>query len=213
MLADKSGRLEDRPKRIAAQALPYDRTADVEVILNELQRGGFIVRYTADGIACIEICAFAKHQSPHVRESESELPGQGTTKAAPQHNLGSAEASPRSPDSGFRIPDSLIPECGAKAPHTLPEKFLEVIKSKRPELDPATVYRKFCDHKPEKQRSLTTWTTWVQNEQAGVTPPSTADPDSKASIEALGMARGMGKWQELTEPWANYKNRVKGQPA
>ena len=108
MLADRAGRLEDRPKRIAAQALPYDRAADVDAILNDLQRGGFIVRYTANDTACIEICAFAKHQNPHVRESESELPGQGTTKEVTEHNLGSAEASPRSPDSLLLIPDSLI---------------------------------------------------------------------------------------------------------
>ena len=110
MLADREGRLEDRPKRIAAKALPYDRDADVEEILTALQRFGFIDRYQADGKAVIQVVAFAKHQSPHVRESESELPAkeQGTTKAVPEHNLGSDEASPGSPDS--LIADSLIPE-------------------------------------------------------------------------------------------------------
>lgn len=110
MLADREGRLEDRPKRIAAKALPYDRDADVEEILTGLQRFGFIDRYQADGKAVIQVVAFAKHQSPHVRESESELPAkeQGTAKVVPEHNLGSDEASPGSPDS--LIADSLIPE-------------------------------------------------------------------------------------------------------
>jgi len=110
MLADREGRLEDRPKRIAAKALPYDRDADVEEILTELQRFGFIDRYQVDGKAVIQVVAFAKHQSPHVRESPSELPAkeQGTTKDMPEHNLGSAEASPGSPDS--LIADSLIAE-------------------------------------------------------------------------------------------------------
>lgn len=110
MLADREGRLEDRPKRIAAKALPYDRDADVEEILTALQRFGFIDRYQVDGKAVIQVVAFAKHQSPHVRESESELPAkeQGTAKVVPEHNLGSDEASPGSPDS--LIADSLIPE-------------------------------------------------------------------------------------------------------
>lgn len=108
MLADRDGRLEDRPKRIAAQALPYDRTADVETLLASLQKVGFIARYIVGGVACIQILAFAKHQTPHVRETPSELPPmpQGTAKAMPEHDLGCAETSPRSPDSGFRIPDS-----------------------------------------------------------------------------------------------------------
>jgi len=103
MLADREGRLEDRPKRIAAQALPYDRQADVGAMLDELHKAGFIERYEANDLACIQITAFAKHQNPHIRESASSLPAreQGTTKAVQKHNLGSAEASPRSPDSGF----------------------------------------------------------------------------------------------------------------
>lgn len=74
MLADREGRLEDRPKRIAAQALPYDRQVDVGAMLDELHKAGFILRYEAAGVACIQITAFAKHQSPHIREAESVLP-------------------------------------------------------------------------------------------------------------------------------------------
>ncbi len=103
MLADREGRLEDRPKRIAAQALPYDRQVDVGAMLDQLHKAGFILRYEAQGIACIQITAFAKHQTPHIREAASSLPAaeQGTTKEVTKHCLGSAEASPRSPDSGF----------------------------------------------------------------------------------------------------------------
>lgn len=113
------------------------------------------------------------------------------------------------PDSGFS--DSLIPECGAGAPLTLPEGFAEILKT-RPELSAEVVYRKFCNHKPEKQQTLTTWRQWVADERTAEKPPSTADPDSRASIEALGIARGMGKWSEM-EPFEKYKARVKGIPA
>ena len=117
MLADREGRLEDRPKRIAAQALPYDRTADVDAMLNDLKNAGFIDRYEVDGVACIQVINFAKHQTPHVREQGSSLPNntQGTTKVVPCHDQGCASSSPRSPDSlipDSLIPDSLIPDSG-----------------------------------------------------------------------------------------------------
>lgn len=125
MLADREGRLKDQPRRIAGKALPYDRTADVDSMLEDLQRGGFIKRYTSHGLACIQIIAFHKHQTPHVREAASDLPGpeQGTTKAVPATDLdndrteiGGAGSSPRSPDSGFSDSGSLIPDSGLGTP-------------------------------------------------------------------------------------------------
>lgn len=74
MLADREGRLEDRPKRIGAKALPYDRDADIDAMLDDLMRSGFIVRYVAGGKACIQINSFVKHQKPHQNETASELP-------------------------------------------------------------------------------------------------------------------------------------------
>lgn len=123
MLADRNGRIEDRPKRIAAQALPYDRNADVNQMLNDLQSSGFVERYEVDGVSVIQVLAFEKHQTPHIREAESQLPAkvQGTTKAQPRHNLGEVEASPRSPESGFSdslIPDSLIADTSSVAKAT-----------------------------------------------------------------------------------------------
>lgn len=134
MLADKEGRLEDRPKRIAAQALAYDRGADVGAMLDELHKAGFIARYTAQGMACIQVLNFSKHQTPHVREAESSLPRmeEGTTKEVPKHNLGSAEASPRSPDSGFS--DSGFSDCGkAQAMPAPPTRKPKAVKTQMPE--------------------------------------------------------------------------------
>ena len=74
MLADREGRLEDRPKRIGARAFPYDRSADVDAMLGELASGGFIKRYEADGIKVIQINSFLKHQTPHGTEKDSVLP-------------------------------------------------------------------------------------------------------------------------------------------
>ncbi len=116
MLADREGRIEDRPRRIAALALPFDTGADVESMLSELAAAGFIGRYQADGLSCIQVLNFYKHQSPHVREQASGLPPmpsdeqKSTAKAVPRHCQGGAMSSPRSPDS--LIPDSLNDESG-----------------------------------------------------------------------------------------------------
>ncbi len=40
--------------------------------------------------------------------------------------------------------------------------------------------------------------------------PSTLDPDSRAAVEAEGLAKGLGKWNEATEQWGQYKARVRG---
>ena len=71
-LADRKGKVEDRPRRIKAEVLPYD-DCDVDVFLN-LLAPEFIVRYNVDGISCIQIRNFVKHQKPHPKEGESDLP-------------------------------------------------------------------------------------------------------------------------------------------
>ncbi len=72
-LADKEGRLYDRPKRIKAQALPFD-VANINRLLDELQEKGFVERYEVDGERYIHIVNFDKHQRPHHKEEESKIP-------------------------------------------------------------------------------------------------------------------------------------------
>jgi len=74
-MADRAGRLEDRPKRIKAEILPYDN-CDTDKLLDALAQHAehFIVRYTVDGKRYIAIPNFPEHQSPHCREPESTIP-------------------------------------------------------------------------------------------------------------------------------------------
>ena len=72
-IADREGRLEDRPRRIKAECLPYD-DCDIDELLFELQRHGFIVRYGLDGLRFIAIPTWLKHQNPHVSEKPSTIP-------------------------------------------------------------------------------------------------------------------------------------------
>lgn len=121
MLADRDGRLEDRPKRIKAELLPFD-TQDVEPLLRELASKAdsegvpFIVRYEIDGVRFIQISKFSKHQTPHYSEKASGIkppPLQEKKANTSTPNSGSSPPMKRGsqpPDS--LNPDSLNPESG-----------------------------------------------------------------------------------------------------
>jgi hypothetical protein len=81
-LADREGRLEDRPKRIKAAIFPY-RDMDVDALLWDLHRSNFVSRYAAAGKACIAVLNFGKHQRPHPKEAPSELPPPPEEASAP----------------------------------------------------------------------------------------------------------------------------------
>ncbi len=72
-LADREGRLEDRPKRIKMKLFPGD-DYDVERGLEALAGKGFISRYEVEGHAVVEVANFLKHQKPHGTEKDSTLP-------------------------------------------------------------------------------------------------------------------------------------------
>lgn len=129
MLADREGRMEDRPKRIKGELLPYD-AIEVDPLLDELSRWGFILRYQVNGERFIQVLKFSEHQAPHVRESASTIPApvehgannvQSTTKEGASTNLGSAQASPGSPDSLNPESPILNPEPSVHSATTQPE--------------------------------------------------------------------------------------------
>jgi hypothetical protein len=77
-LADREGRLENRPGKIKGELFPFDAdvtAADVEVWLGMLESIDFIRRYSVDGVGVIAITNFHKHQHIHPRERPSTLPG------------------------------------------------------------------------------------------------------------------------------------------
>lgn len=105
-LADRAGRLEDRPKRIRVELLPYD-DGSVDDMLNELHMAGFILRYQVGESRFIQVLNFDKHQTPHHKEPASSIPAPDLPKSSP----GQAPDLPKSSraDSLNLIPDSLNP--------------------------------------------------------------------------------------------------------
>lgn len=72
-LADREGRLEDRPKQIKMEVFPCD-DINVEAGLAMLQQSGFLVRYEINGKKYAQVVNFTKHQMPHHKEVVSEIP-------------------------------------------------------------------------------------------------------------------------------------------
>ena len=73
-VSDREGRVLDRPRKLKAELLPYDRVA-VGPLLDALSEAGFIQRYVSSaGVALIQVVNWHKHQQPHVKEVASTLP-------------------------------------------------------------------------------------------------------------------------------------------
>lgn len=178
-IADREGRLSDRPKRIKMQLFPAD-DLDVDAALNELSVAQFIERYCIDGQRFIEITNFTKHQSPHVKEPASELPAPDKHQTRPVQE---SDEHPLIPYNGFPITDSGLlnaeSEGGANAPKSqknhlqsvpkpmqriIPDDF-EVTDEMRSQaegygvpadaVDPET--EKFRDHFKANGKKMTDW--------------------------------------------------------
>jgi hypothetical protein len=105
-IADREGRLEDRPKKIRAQILPYD-DCNCDALLQALHKYGFILRYEVDGNAYIQIVKWAEHQNPHIKEAESTIPAPYKNSANTVQAHEKVVTSPA--DSLNPITDSLNP--------------------------------------------------------------------------------------------------------
>ena len=113
-IADRDGRLEDRPARIKAELFPYRDLPVVNGECQEVNRGltvlerlGFIVRYEIAGCRYIQIHNFRKHQNPHHTEKKGDIP-------APPQVVGTKEVNfvtvSSRLDNGEYLADSLIPD-------------------------------------------------------------------------------------------------------
>lgn len=105
-MADRKGRLEDRPKRIKFDVFPGDNV-DVEEGLRLLSSKNFIVRYSINNNNYIQIVKWKENQSPHNTEKESVIPALTNESITKVERL---ETHSHPPES--LIMESLITESG-----------------------------------------------------------------------------------------------------
>lgn len=82
-LADREGRLADRPLKIKMQLFPADQV-DVDAALTDLARLGMVTRYVLGSDKYLQVNAFGKYQRPHPKEAPSVIPPQGAFEATPR---------------------------------------------------------------------------------------------------------------------------------
>jgi len=166
-LADRKGRLEDRPKRIKIEIFPYRDLPLFNGYLTELQRLGFIDRYEVDGLPIIQVINFTKHQSPHKTEKDSILPSKpvnkDVTQDAPLDNgaitVKAASDNALTPDSCLLTPDSclLTPEEDLSADESALVTCKQVPIKKIIDL-----YHKKLPSLPEMKKATTTRTGYIR---------------------------------------------------
>ena len=126
VLADKAGRLEDRPKRFKAEIFPYDNldvTEFLDVLSKPKPASGkpFIHRYVTDGQRFIQILTWADHQRPHHTEADSKIP------PAPPYGEGNGEGNGEPARSELVVKEPLSNGHVTVKPHkkTTPDPLIE----------------------------------------------------------------------------------------
>jgi hypothetical protein len=128
-IADREGRLEDKPRRIKKILLGYDDidAEGTDSMLQSLHDSGFICRYSMGEERYIEVVNFTKHQNPHVKEKASVIPPpqdlyttnetvygganqQNTRQAPDKHQTSTIQATP--------ITFNRLPSTGSLSPTT-----------------------------------------------------------------------------------------------
>lgn len=190
-LADRAGRMEDKPKRIKMEIFPADNV-DVDAALNELQSAGLIQRYAANGTRYLAVLAFLKHQNPHHKEAASTIPEPEALPALHKHkasdsggneggsNLGQASDF-GAVEGGVNRADSLIPDSLNRIPDSglsdslNPESGKERTASARKPAFQMLGFNEFWLHYPRKGKKPAT------EEQWSLLSP---DPDLRVTILA-----------------------------
>lgn len=203
--ADREGRLEDRPRRLKAEYLPYD-DCDVDALLAQLAVRGFIVRYIIDGRAFIAVPMFTKHQNPHVREPASTIPKPDSTVLAQCQHRASTEPARLIPESPSLIPDSGIQRKADASPAAPPLRGSRLKPTWTPALNteewvahnfPAVDYagqldafRDYWTAKPGKDGCKLDWDAtfrnWIRNSRQTTRAGPTAKPKTVAAYDAIG---------------------------
>lgn len=217
-LADKAGRLEDRPRRIKAEIFPYEEH-DCEAGLSRLANYGFIIRYSADGANFIQISTWSRHQRPHHQEVPSVIPpptgdnmliSEQVEKAS---HLGAKDFAPKSeglrtkvrtashlnakdfaliPDTGYLIPDAGYREAQSVSPEQPATAARRQAGIDWTEPDPTQLIRAKVDEFAE---------AWLE---PGNVPRAAAAAERELAKAGADVVEWLGKIQVSFDRWAEY---------
>lgn len=198
--ADREGRLEDRPKRIKIEILPYD-DCDVDELLEELQGKGFILRYESGGQRYIQVVNFKKHQSPHIKEGPSTIP-------APDSQGASTDPAPDEPicvmgNGDLVMGNGFVGNGGMGEPEP-PQPATDDARPTRPEPPPPRRRRA----PPDAPRVTVIDEEWTARMVTKYAEWLTADE----VLENIHACQGHKNWSKWTDKQAfgnNWLNRAK----
>lgn len=220
-LADREGRLLDKPKQIGIDLFPRDRL-DINAGLNDLAEHGLIVRYEVNGVEIIQVKNFAKHQNPHKEERASILPAQGSDDVLDASTEEAPDFMPKNPvqngkkpganpaDSSLLIPDSPIADTGFPDDPPTPRPRGAVVDA------PYALWSAFCDAAgydineatpQEKGRSLKTAKRLMEggisaDEVAACTHYLQSQSWRTGVLSLTSVANEIGKWRMAGRPAA-----------
>jgi hypothetical protein len=216
-IADKAGRLEDRPRRIKAEVLPYDE-CDIEPMLAALAEVGLILRYDANGIRAIQVANWDKDQKPHCKEAESAIPAPCSSGA--RADIGTLPASCL---SGARTDTSTTLERGEQAASTevaglIPDSGLLIPDSR--EKTPRRRAPQVQSVARPEDVSEQTWGDWNglrNSKRAPVTATVLAGARKEAAKAGMSLQQFLEIWclrgsQSLQAEWLRSEDRSSIRP-
>lgn len=204
-LADRRGRLEDRPRRIKVEVLPYD-DIDVDRELDKLQASGLIQRYSSGGMNVIQVLNFEKHQriTGKEAETESELPEyNGEALGKQPGNIGeTTETTGREGKGMERKVMDVSPEHSAKPKDSEPtsrknlpdDLFLSELNRHYPDIDVAAELRKmdaWLMTRPGKHKTRRFVVNWLNRVDPGMKIGSGRKTESDRDRENTGLDEGI----------------------
>ena len=226
-LADREGRLEDRPKKIKLEIMPFD-SFDVDHALQELEQHGFIERYTVGNQKIIHVVNFHKHQSPHGTEKDSPLPdknGELTVHKRGKNGyimgdelLSNSALTVKPPldnalNPDILNPDSLIPDSlisnnteprkrvtkstRLPADWTLPDDWATWAIQNKPGIDVQETAATFADYWHSEAKGKADWFATWRN-WVRRQKVNTQSKPTPVSFAQQERERGWKRWEEMT---------------
>lgn len=223
-IADRAGRLEDRPKQIKMELFPADNM-DCDVLLGQLASIGMIERYSHGGARVIQVVNFNKHQNPHRDEKASTLPDRdgntSSTKEAPYKHGANTVQDGEEQDAGSvpigLNPSSLIPDSPSLNPD--PGSLTPEAEAK-----PVRVPRKPATHQNlepldlvEEGVLLQHAKDWRTARKSPITPTAWAELKAEAAkagitpAEAVRICAVKG-WRGFDSTW-NWRPHARASPS